>query len=489
MENKTYEYIVIGAGYGGVTAASLLAANGVDVLLLESHTVIGGCASFYKRKNFTFDVGATTFSGVLPHQPLGKLFDELGIKPNLKKLDPGMVIMMGTQKIIRHAEKEKWIEEAIRVFGEKGQKLFWNELYALSEKAWAIVGANYKIPPVDITDFVSLFKIKNIKALPLLKALFTPVSSLLKKCGLHEHPMFYRFIKEQLLITSQNTPEDTPLLTAAMGLTYPSETYYPYGGMYKPGQLLLDKFKDNGGIVKFKSKVSEILSIPGGYELKTMKGESYFTRGLISNIPVWNLAKITEGKAKKYFENFTRKFPKAWGAFTLYFAIESRVELETLYYQIHTKREIPFIESNAFFVSFSAQDDVEKAPEGWRTITISAHVDVQKWNLDDIDEYERRKVMVTERFIEEFDLAFECFSGLEKLHLLSGTPGTFEFFTGRFKGYVGGIPHSVKNNLLRLPPGKTPFSNFYITGDTVFPGQGTPAVVLGALNVVKRILI
>lgn len=83
-----YDFIVIGSGYGGLTAASLLAKQGFSTLILESHTLIGGCASYFKRKEFSFDVGATTCSGILPHQPLGKLFSKLNIEPELKKSTP-----------------------------------------------------------------------------------------------------------------------------------------------------------------------------------------------------------------------------------------------------------------------------------------------------------------------------------------------------------------------------------------------------------------
>ena len=58
-----YDFIIIGAGYGGLTAASLLAKSNKKVLILESHYSIGGCAGFYKREGLLYDVGATTLSG------------------------------------------------------------------------------------------------------------------------------------------------------------------------------------------------------------------------------------------------------------------------------------------------------------------------------------------------------------------------------------------------------------------------------------------
>ena len=54
---------VIGAGIGGLTAAALLARRGYKVLVLDQAIVPGGCASTFKRKGFTFDVGATQVAG------------------------------------------------------------------------------------------------------------------------------------------------------------------------------------------------------------------------------------------------------------------------------------------------------------------------------------------------------------------------------------------------------------------------------------------
>ena len=81
-----YDYIIIGSGYGGLSSAALLANSGFKVLLLESHVYIGGCASYYKRDNFTFDVGATTLSAAAENRPMGQLFKMLDIEPDRKEM-------------------------------------------------------------------------------------------------------------------------------------------------------------------------------------------------------------------------------------------------------------------------------------------------------------------------------------------------------------------------------------------------------------------
>ena len=68
----SYDVLVIGAGIGGLTSAALLAKRGLKVLVIEQHYLPGGCASIFRRKGFTFDVGASLFfgfgeSGYNPH--------------------------------------------------------------------------------------------------------------------------------------------------------------------------------------------------------------------------------------------------------------------------------------------------------------------------------------------------------------------------------------------------------------------------------------
>jgi all-trans-retinol 13,14-reductase len=49
--------IVIGSGSGGSTAANLLAQSGQRVLVLEQHSVTGGCTHSFREENCEFDTG------------------------------------------------------------------------------------------------------------------------------------------------------------------------------------------------------------------------------------------------------------------------------------------------------------------------------------------------------------------------------------------------------------------------------------------------
>ena len=58
-----YDVVVVGAGLGGMTAASLLAKRGVSVLMIEQQNKPGGACTSFKREDHVFDVGAAMLYG------------------------------------------------------------------------------------------------------------------------------------------------------------------------------------------------------------------------------------------------------------------------------------------------------------------------------------------------------------------------------------------------------------------------------------------
>lgn len=81
MDNN-YEAIVIGAGLGGISAATYLAKRGLKVLLLEKHNVPGGYATSFVRGRFEFEVALHELSGLGSREnpgPLYRYLDYLGV--------------------------------------------------------------------------------------------------------------------------------------------------------------------------------------------------------------------------------------------------------------------------------------------------------------------------------------------------------------------------------------------------------------------------
>jgi phytoene dehydrogenase-like protein len=84
---KTYDAIVIGAGLGGLSAATMLAKNGLKVLLLERHNVPGGYATSFVRGRYEFEVALHELSNIGPPEHRGALYrylDYLGVAPKVE---------------------------------------------------------------------------------------------------------------------------------------------------------------------------------------------------------------------------------------------------------------------------------------------------------------------------------------------------------------------------------------------------------------------
>lgn len=77
-----YDIVVVGAGNGGLTAATLAAQSGRKTLLLERHNVPGGCATSFRRGRFEFEATLQALGGMGTVEKPGvlrTLFADLGV--------------------------------------------------------------------------------------------------------------------------------------------------------------------------------------------------------------------------------------------------------------------------------------------------------------------------------------------------------------------------------------------------------------------------
>ncbi|MEO0707533.1 MAG: C-3',4' desaturase CrtD, partial [Cyanobacteria bacterium J06649_5] len=145
----------------------------------------------------------------------------------------------------------------------------------------------------------------------------------------------------------------------------------------------------------------------------------------------------------------------------------------------------PIAENNSLFVSVSRPGD-GRAPEGKATIIASSFTEVQQWYDCDENGYKAMK----ERYLQEALSRLKGYFDLRPEHIVhmeGATPRSFETFTGRDRGIVGGIGQSVPTFGPFGFATRTPVKNLWLVGDSTHPGEGTAGVSYSAMTAVRQI--
>ncbi|MFT7671206.1 MAG: all-trans-retinol 13,14-reductase [Planctomycetota bacterium] len=87
-----YQVIVIGAGFGGLVTAALLAKAGKSVLVIDQHSIAGGNASVFRRKGYEFDVGVHYLGECGPNEAIPRVLEACGVHDaRFQELDPNAI--------------------------------------------------------------------------------------------------------------------------------------------------------------------------------------------------------------------------------------------------------------------------------------------------------------------------------------------------------------------------------------------------------------
>ncbi|MER2999570.1 phytoene desaturase family protein [Pontibacter populi] len=193
-----YDVIVVGSGFGALTAAALLCKRGLSVCILEQAKYPGGCATSFKRKGYWFETGATTLVGLDEHMPLRYLLDETGIQlPNLRKLEVPMQVRLCNGDIVtRYPDLEQWIIEAERVFGKPGQRAFWEHCYKVSQQVWRVSLQQQSFPFSNAKDLLQAVASFKPSQLQLISGAFRTMEEVLRRFNLLDNRLFVDFVNE-----------------------------------------------------------------------------------------------------------------------------------------------------------------------------------------------------------------------------------------------------------------------------------------------------
>ena len=490
--------VVIGGGVGGLTTAALLTRAGLGVNVLEAHVYAGGCAGTFYHRGYRFDAGATLPAGFYPGGPMDLVAQATGIDHwPVRRDDPAMVVHLpGGARVTRYGSERRW-EERRRAFGPEAES-FWHWQESTSDALWDLALRLPAWPPQTPGEAAHLVgdgltwlgtDLRSRLRLSIGLDAFRSVSAHLRSAS----ERLRLFVDGQLLIAAQATSRHTNALYGASALDLPRRgVVHAEGGMGAIARTLVEAVQRNGGQVHFRHEATRIVVEHGRpVAVETKRGASFPADIVIANLPPWNVARLLgEHTAHSLRGCKLRTLPprprNAWGAFILYVGLDGAAVPVgfPLHHQVVLRR--PMGNGNTVFLSLSPDWDEGRAPAGQRALTISTHTVLAPWwdlHEHDREAYERCKEVYAERVLSAAEVALPGLRDAADL-VLPGTPVTFQRFTRRLWGWVGGFPQTSLTRAWgpRLAPG------LWLVGDSVFPGQSVPAVALGGLRVARSIL-
>jgi len=406
----TYDFIIIGGGLGGLTAGAKLAIEGKKVLLLEQHDRPGGCATTFKRKEFTMEVGLHEMEGLYPRDTKLKMFEDLGILQRVVFLElPDFYrFINGRQDLV--------IPHDVEVAKDVLKKAFPAEAEGIDAYFWHMANAkrvmvmNRNQPEKNIGQFLD--EIITDDELKLV---------LLGNLGYyHDDPYTLSWF---YYLSAQNS-------------NYGGRSNYIQGGSQMLSDALVDIIRENGGEVKLNSLVTRInyqAGKPSGVSYSDTKGRDRGTYSdtaadFIVNAAIPNLAKdlLSSADGKKLagsiqknkigaslltvYYGFKRPLKEIGNSSYATFVFDSTIRKQA---DILPNNKSDFSTRSFTFVDYS-QVDSRLAPEGKSVGAVCAVDYPSDWEGLSRDEYMRIKSDVAdtitdrcEQFIPGFRDAVE----------------------------------------------------------------------------------
>lgn len=293
----TYDYIIIGAGMGGITAGLELASNHKKVLILEKNSLPGGCVTTFKKGRFEFDMS------------LYDLYDygSLDKKGDIRKL---------------FSDYNIDIETEVVPFNARVKDL--------------ATGDDFKVSGNIDDFFVELEKLKCGSAeslkefLRVIKEINEAVETLKRENNdLNEHPKFLKYLDSNVIdaLVDLKMPRETinrlSFMWIYLGspldkLSFIDFAVFMYKLIFKKRAVLknknidmalkmINRYQDLGGKIYYHSNVTQITDSGLSNKLvKTSDGKEYKCKEVICNITkryVYSNLIKTEDKNVNKLEN------------------------------------------------------------------------------------------------------------------------------------------------------------------------------------------
>jgi len=482
--------IIVGAGFGGLAAASLLARDGYNVTVLEKNEQAGGRALIWKKDGFTFDMGPSWY---LMPDVFENFFAEFGKKPEeymeLVRLDPSYRVFFSEDDFVdisADIKKNYSLFEKLEPGAEEKMK----EYLKLSKYEYDIAMKDFIYKDYKhLTDFLKPKLIVEGTKLHMFEKLDSFAQRYFKSEKI-------RKILEYTIVFLGGSPYDSPALYSLMShVDFNMGVWFPKGGMGKLAEAMYNLAKEQGAKFVFNEPAEKIIveneKISG---VKTSK-KTYDADLVVVNADYWWAENhLLDEKYRSYSAKYWGKRKIAPSAYLLFIGLDKQIKNfrhHNLYFHPNWVGHFDDIFKNpkwpkdfSYYVSCITKTDPKTAPKGGENVFVLIPV------APDLKDDDKTREKYFNKTIDHMEkLAGENLRD----HIVVKRIFTHRDFSNRYNAYKGtalGLAHTLKQTAVFRPKHESKkVKNLYYTGHYNHPGIGVPMVIISSQitnNIIKK---
>jgi phytoene dehydrogenase-like protein len=487
----TKSIIIIGAGIAGLSAGCYGQMNGYQTQIFETHDKPGGVCTSWDRKDYTIDGCLHWVVGTSPNSSFHHMWEELGA------VEDRQFINFEEYRRVEDRDGKAWViysdldrlEEHMKELAPEDAKViheFIGGARGMARLDWKMDKAPELYNPFD-----------NLKMMVSMMT-FMPTFLRFRKVSAGQYAQRFKnpFLRQAFIASFAGEFEDSALLArqGTLAFQHKKQAGCPIGGSLEFARAIEKRYLGLGGQVHYRSPVSKIIVENNrAVGVRLLDGTEYRSDVVISaadgHTTIFNMldGKFLDDKVKGYYGKLALFPPLLYIGLGVSRSFPS--EPHEIVYMLH---EEPFIIGNKICDRMCLDIysyDPTFAPDGKTALVAFLYADFDYWHnlrLDNREQYRQEKEKAADQVIAFLDTRFPGLANEVEMRDVA-TPATWQRYTGNWRGSWEGWLLTSKVFMKRMSKELTGLNNFYMVGQWVEAGGGTPAVAASGRNVIQII--
>lgn len=486
---KTQKILIVGAGFGGLAAAALLARDGCDVTVIEKNCGPGGRAMVFREQGYTFDMGPSWY---LMPDIFERFFAALDRKVedyySLTRLDPSYRIYFGREDFL---DVSSDLEENYRLFErlEQGAGERLRAYLAQAEYEY-----NVAVNEFLFREYRTIFDFFNRRTMIEGRKLHV-MENLAKYTRRYFQDDRLRKVLSYSMVFLGGSPSNTPALYSILShVDFNLGVWYPMGGMGVVVNAIERIAREHGATFVYGQEAEEIL-VDGSRRCRGVRtrDNTYEADHVIINAdyPHAEMDLLPEG-LRTYSDRYWSSRTLAPSALLIYLGLKKPVDgllHHTLSFENDWEEHFDAIfrrpswpERPSYYFSCPSRTDPSVTVPGGETLMVLVPV---ASGLDDSDDVRQPFVDRTLSYLEQLlqqpirEQAAVCSVFSQR---------DFSSVFNAYRGTALGLSHTLLQTAVFRPRHRSrKLPNLWYTGQYTHPGIGMPMALISSILVSEGI--